>query len=81
MFHAPANEAALATYREAGIDRVLFEVPDTSRDEVLRVVDKLTLPEDDLAELDRAFAPGAVSGERYAAAHMRYIDRPPGAKA
>ncbi len=37
---------------------------------------KLTLPEDDLAELDRAFAPGAVSGERYAAAHMRYIDRP-----
>jgi len=41
VFHAPANEAALATYREAGIDRVLFEVPDTSRDEVLRVVDKL----------------------------------------
>src|SRR4051812_39912451 len=39
-FAAPADEAALATYREAGIDRVLLEVPDQGRDDVLRVLDK-----------------------------------------
>ena len=27
-------------YREAGIDRVLLEVPDLSRDEILRSLDK-----------------------------------------
>ena len=27
-------------YREAGIHRVLFEVPDVSRDEILRVLDR-----------------------------------------
>jgi hypothetical protein len=27
-------------YREAGIGRVLLEVPDLSRDEILRVLDK-----------------------------------------
>ena len=32
--------AKLAPYREAGIDRVLFEVPDLGRDEILRVLDK-----------------------------------------
>jgi hypothetical protein len=37
---APADAAALAAYREAGIQRVLLEVPDASRDEVLRVLDK-----------------------------------------
>jgi hypothetical protein len=41
VFNAPADPAALATYREAGIDRALLEIPDLSRDEVLRVVDKL----------------------------------------
>jgi probable F420-dependent oxidoreductase len=41
VFNAPADPAALATYREAGIDRVLFELPDAGRDEVLRLIDKL----------------------------------------
>src|SRR6266446_10062314 len=36
VFNAPADQAALAPYREAGIARVLLEVPDASRDEVLR---------------------------------------------
>jgi probable F420-dependent oxidoreductase len=40
VFNAPANAAALAPYREAGIDRVLLEVPDASRDDILRVLDK-----------------------------------------
>ena len=39
-FNAPADRAALAPYREAGIARVLLEVPDASRDEVLRRLDK-----------------------------------------
>ena len=41
VFNAPADPAALAAYREAGIDRALLEIPDLGRDEVLRVVDKL----------------------------------------
>jgi len=41
VFAAPADEAALAIYREAGIDRVLLEVPDKSRDETLRAIDKI----------------------------------------
>ena len=40
VFAAPADAAKLAPYREAGIDRVLLEVPDLSRDEILRVLDK-----------------------------------------
>ena len=40
VFDAPADAAKLASYREAGIERVLLEVPDSSRDEVLRVLDK-----------------------------------------
>jgi probable F420-dependent oxidoreductase len=40
VFRAPADAAALAPYREAGIQRVLLEVPDQSRDEILRVLDK-----------------------------------------
>ncbi len=40
VFNAPAEEAALAPYREAGIERVLLEVPDLTRDEILRVLDK-----------------------------------------
>ena len=40
VFNAPADQAALAPYREAGIQRVLLEVPDVSRDEILRVLDK-----------------------------------------
>jgi alkanesulfonate monooxygenase SsuD/methylene tetrahydromethanopterin reductase-like flavin-dependent oxidoreductase (luciferase family) len=41
VFNAPADRAALASYRDAGIARVLLEVPDFSRDEVLRVLDKI----------------------------------------
>jgi len=40
VFRAPADPAALAPYREAGIERVLLEVPDLSRDEILRVLDQ-----------------------------------------
>ena len=31
VFNAPAEAAALAAYREAGIERVLFEAPDADR--------------------------------------------------
>jgi hypothetical protein len=40
VFAAPPDPVKLAPYREAGIDRVLLEVPDVSRDEVLRLLDK-----------------------------------------
>lgn len=39
VFRAPAEKAALDSYRQHGIDRVLLEIPDTSRDEVLRLLD------------------------------------------
>jgi hypothetical protein len=41
VFNAPAEPAALAAYREAGIERVLFEVPDADRDQVLRRLDTI----------------------------------------
>jgi len=40
VFNAPADAAALAPYREAGIARVLFEVPDAGREDVLRRLDR-----------------------------------------
>jgi probable F420-dependent oxidoreductase len=40
VFNAPADQTALAPYREAGIARVLIEVPDRPRDEVLRLLDR-----------------------------------------
>jgi probable F420-dependent oxidoreductase len=40
VFRGPTEAAALAEYRAAGIDRVLLDVPDLSRDEILRVLDK-----------------------------------------
>jgi probable F420-dependent oxidoreductase len=40
VFNAPADREKLAVYRDAGIHRVLLEVPDLSRDEILRVLDK-----------------------------------------
>jgi probable F420-dependent oxidoreductase len=40
VFAAPADATKLAPYREAGIERALLEVPDLSRDEILRVLDK-----------------------------------------
>jgi hypothetical protein len=39
VFRAPADRAALAEYRAAGIDRAVLEIPDGSRDEILRVLD------------------------------------------
>jgi alkanesulfonate monooxygenase SsuD/methylene tetrahydromethanopterin reductase-like flavin-dependent oxidoreductase (luciferase family) len=47
VFNAPADRTALAPYREAGVERVLFAVPDAGRDEVLPTLDKY-------AELARA---------------------------
>lgn len=41
VFRAPPEAAALAPYREAGIDRVLLEVPDLDRDGILRRLDEL----------------------------------------
>jgi probable F420-dependent oxidoreductase len=41
VFAAPPDESALSVYREAGIDRVLLEVPDKGRDDVLRLLDRL----------------------------------------
>jgi len=43
VFSAPTDPAKLAPYREAGIQRVLFEVPDLNRDEILRVLDSNAL--------------------------------------
>jgi probable F420-dependent oxidoreductase len=40
VFAAPPDATKLAGYREAGITRALLEVPDVSRDEVLRLLDK-----------------------------------------
>jgi probable F420-dependent oxidoreductase len=40
VFAAPPDAAKLAPYREAGIERGLFEVPDLTRDEILAVLDK-----------------------------------------
>jgi probable F420-dependent oxidoreductase len=40
VFRGPTEPAALAEYRAAGINRVLLDVPDLSRDEILRVLDK-----------------------------------------
>jgi len=39
VFRAPADRAALAEYRAAGVERAVLEVPDQSRDEILRVLD------------------------------------------
>jgi probable F420-dependent oxidoreductase len=40
VFRAPADEAALAEYRTAGIDETLLEVPDRSRDEIMQTLDR-----------------------------------------
>jgi probable F420-dependent oxidoreductase len=40
VFAAPPDAAKLEPYRQAGIGRVLFEVPDRSRDEILQVLDR-----------------------------------------
>jgi probable F420-dependent oxidoreductase len=40
VFGAPETAEGLAPYRDAGIHRVLLQVPDLSRDEILRTLDK-----------------------------------------
>jgi probable F420-dependent oxidoreductase len=40
VFRAPADKAALAEYREAGIGEALLEIPDLGRDEVLQLLDR-----------------------------------------
>ncbi len=40
VFAAPPEREKLIPYHEAGIYRVLFEVPDAGRDEILRLLDK-----------------------------------------
>jgi probable F420-dependent oxidoreductase len=39
VFRAPPDAAVLADYRDAGIEEALFEIPDRSRDEILRLLD------------------------------------------
>ena len=41
VFRAPSDAAALKRYRDAGIDRVLLEIPDLSRGEILKTIDRL----------------------------------------
>ncbi len=40
VFRAPADKAALDDYRAAGIEAALLEIPDLSRDDILRLLDK-----------------------------------------
>jgi probable F420-dependent oxidoreductase len=40
VFGPPAEEAILAEYREAGIQRAVLAIPDLTRDEILGVLDK-----------------------------------------
>jgi probable F420-dependent oxidoreductase len=40
VFAAPADQAVLAQYSEAGIQRAILVVPDLTRDEILRVLDQ-----------------------------------------
>ncbi|MCA8928788.1 MAG: LLM class F420-dependent oxidoreductase [Alphaproteobacteria bacterium] len=40
VFRAPAEQAALDSYRQHGVHRALLEIPDTSRDEVLKLLDR-----------------------------------------
>jgi len=40
VFRAPAERAALAEYREAGLDEALLEIPDLTRDEILQLLDR-----------------------------------------
>jgi len=40
VFRAPADQKALDDYRTAGIEAALLEIPDLSRDEILRLLDR-----------------------------------------
>jgi probable F420-dependent oxidoreductase len=41
VFRAPSDAGKLAAYRDAGIGRALLEIPDLSRDEILRHIDQI----------------------------------------
>lgn len=72
---APA-QVALAWLLHQGDD--IVPIPGTKRRRWLEenaAAASLALPAGLLRELDRVFAPEAVSGERYAPAHLRYLDR------
>ena len=40
VFGAPADKAALAEYRDAGIQRAVLAIPDLTRDEIMGLLDK-----------------------------------------
>ena len=40
VFRAPPDKAKLAEYAAAGVDHAILEIPDESRDEILRVIDR-----------------------------------------
>ena len=40
VFRAPPDKGTLREYEEAGIDRAVLEIPDESRDEILRTLDR-----------------------------------------
>jgi len=40
VFGAPADKAALAEYRDAGIQRAVLAIPDLTRDEIMALLDK-----------------------------------------
>ena len=44
VFRAPSDAKKLAAYREAGISRVLLEIPDLDRDGILKYLDETLLP-------------------------------------
>jgi hypothetical protein len=41
VFRAPADQKALDGYQEAGIQSAVLEIPDLTRDEILRHLDKV----------------------------------------
>ncbi|MCU0975454.1 MAG: aldo/keto reductase [Steroidobacteraceae bacterium] len=73
---ATPAQVALAWLLRQGED--IVPIPGTKRRRWLEenaAAAALSLPGDVMAELDRVFAPEAVSGERYAPVHLRYLDR------
>jgi probable F420-dependent oxidoreductase len=42
VFRAPPDPAVLTDYRDAGIQEAVLEIPDLSRDEILKVIDNYT---------------------------------------
>jgi aryl-alcohol dehydrogenase-like predicted oxidoreductase len=73
---ATPAQVALAWLLHQGEDVV--PIPGTKRRRWLEenlAAASLALPPKVLAELGRVFAPDAVAGERYAPAHLRYLDR------